>query len=53
MLIALVMANKGLSDPDGLPQEPGVVVFGFYESGSKLRAALQKIALGAYGKRAE
>jgi len=49
VLTALVMANKGLQDPDGLPQEPGTVVFGFYEPSPKLRAVLQKIAERVYG----
>lgn len=48
VLGALVMANNTLADPDGLPEAPGLVVFGFYKAGPKLTAALKPLAERIY-----
>lgn len=49
VLGAWVMVNETMLDGDGLPEAPGLIVFGFYKSSPKLTAALGPLAARIYG----
>lgn len=49
VLASLMMANQTAFDPDGDPEFPGVVVFGYYEPGQQLATRLRAIAEKLFG----